>query len=247
MIETLDAAGNGGGEGWGKARVTSVRFMTVIAIVGAGPGLGAAVARRFGREGYRVALLARDRERLDGLAGELEAEGITARGFAADVRDPLALAAALGAAGSEIGPVEVLQYSPVPHRDFMLPVLDTTHADLLGPVEFSVYGPVAAVQQVLPGMRALGRGTILFVNGGTAAVPHPERAGTSIAFAAESAYGRLLHERLSPEGIHVAQLVIPGAIEPGHARKDPAVLADTLWGLHRDRHGYRHYADDLDA
>ncbi|MEU0964257.1 SDR family NAD(P)-dependent oxidoreductase [Streptomyces sp. NPDC005917] len=218
--------------------------MSSIAIVGAGPGLGAAVARRFGREGYGVALLARDGERL---AGELSGLGVDARGFSADVRDPHALAGALERAAEELGTVEILQYSPVPQRDFMRPVLETTHADLLGPVEFSVYGPVAAVQQVLPGMRELGRGTILLVNGGTAVIPHPDRAGTSIAFAAESAYGHLLHDRLAGEGIHVAQLIIPGAIVAGHARKDPAVLADTLWGMHRDRHGFRHYADDLEG
>ncbi|MEV5953016.1 SDR family NAD(P)-dependent oxidoreductase [Streptomyces sp. NPDC051987] len=221
--------------------------MSSVAIVGAGPGLGAAVARRFGREGYAVALVARDGERLAALAGELAAEGVRARGYPADVRDPLALAGALARAAEELGTVEVLQYSPVPHRDFMLPVLDTTHADLVGPVEFSVYGPVAAVQQVLPGMRELGRGTILFVNGGTAVIPHPDRAGTSIAFAAESAYGHLLHDRLAAEGIHVAQLVVPGAIVAGHPRKDPAVLADTLWAMHSDRHGFRHYADDLES
>ncbi|MFF2200899.1 SDR family NAD(P)-dependent oxidoreductase [Streptomyces sp. NPDC058145] len=221
--------------------------MSVIAIVGAGPGLGAAVARRFGREGYDVALIARDPRRLDDLVRELAADKVTARGFAADVRRPEELAAALKDAGSALGTVEVLQYSPVPHRDFMRPVLETRHRDLLGPIEFSVYGPVAAVQQVLPGMRELGRGTILFVNGGTAAVPHPERAGTSIAFAAESAYGHLLHDRLADEGIHVAQLIIPGSITPGHGRKDPAVLADTLWAMHRDRRGFRHYADDLDG
>ena len=67
------------------------------------------------------------------------------------------------------------------------------------------------------------------------------------AFAAESAYGHLLHDTLAGEGIHVAQLVIPGAIVPGHLRKDPAVLADTLWEIHRDRHGFRHFADDLDS
>ncbi|MEU9452720.1 SDR family NAD(P)-dependent oxidoreductase [Streptomyces sp. NPDC048277] len=221
--------------------------MSTIAIVGAGPGLGAAVARRFGREGYGVALVARDGQRLDSLAAELAREGIRVRGFSADVRDPIALAAALRRAAEELGTIEVLQYSPVPHRDFMRPVLETTYADLLGPVEFSVYGPVAAVQQVLPGMRELGRGTILLVNGGTAVIPHPDRAGTSIAFAAESAYGHLLHDRLAAEGIHVAQLVIPGEIVAGHPRKDPVVLADTLWGMHRDRHGFRHYADDLES
>ncbi|MGW3954102.1 SDR family NAD(P)-dependent oxidoreductase [Streptomyces sp. NPDC004752] len=221
--------------------------MTTIAIIGAGPGLGSAVARRFGREGFKAALVARDGARLDALADALGADGVSARGFAADVHEPERLRDALDRAATCLGPVEVLQYSPLPRRDFMRPVLRTTYPDLVGPVEFSVYGPVAAVQQVLPGMRELGRGTILFVNGGTAVVPHQDRAGTSIAFAAQSAYGILLHDALVDEGIHVAQLVIPGAIVAGHERKDPDVLADTLWRLHRDRHGFRHFADELDA
>ncbi|MGW0710687.1 SDR family NAD(P)-dependent oxidoreductase [Streptomyces sp. NPDC002643] len=221
--------------------------MTTIAVIGAGPGLGAAVARRFGRAGHDVALISRDRTRLDALAAELADEGVTARGFAADVRDPETLRAALDAAHTTLGPVEILQYSPLPHAEFMRPVLDTTADGLRGPIEFSVYGPVTAVRHVLPGMRELGRGTVLFVNGGTAAVPHPDRAGTSIAFAAESAYGRMLHDTLAAEGIHVGQLIIPGAIVPGHPRKDPAVLADALWGMHEDRQGFRHFADDLDS
>ncbi|MFJ9537612.1 SDR family NAD(P)-dependent oxidoreductase [Streptomyces sp. NPDC101225] len=221
--------------------------MTTIAVIGAGPGLGAAVARRFGREGFDVALVSRSRQRVDELAAKLADEGVTARGFAADVRDPKALAAALDTAHTELGPIEVLQYSPLPQQEFMRPVLETTYIDLIGPIEFSVYGPVAAVQQVLPGMRALGRGTVLLVNGGSAVVPHADRAGTSVAFAAESAYGHLLHDVLAGEGIHVAQLIIPGAIIPGHHRKDPVLLADTLWDMHRTRHGYRHFADDLDS
>lgn len=124
--------------------------MTSIAIIGAGPGLGAAVARRFGREGFDVALIARDHERTKAFAAELGREGVTARGFAADVRDPKALAAALDAVNATMGPVEVLQYSPVPQRDFMLPVLETTHADLTGPVEFSVYGPSSPYSRCSP-------------------------------------------------------------------------------------------------
>lgn len=221
--------------------------MTTIAIVGAGKGLGGAVARRFGREGFDVALLSRTREHVDALAADLAGEGVNARGFAADVRDPAALADALDSAASTLGPVEVLQYSPIPHKDFMKPVLETAPADLEGPLAFSVVGPMTAVRQVLPGMRALGRGTLLFINGGTAVQPHPDRAGTSIAFAGESAYARMLYDALADEDIHAAQLVIPGAITPGHPRKDPAVLADTLWGMHRDRAEFRHYAEPLET
>ena len=92
--------------------------MSTIAIVGAGSGVGASVASRFGREGFRVALLSRNQEKLDGMAAELKEQNITARGFAVDVRDSAALQVALHAASSELGPIEVLQYSPIPHRDF---------------------------------------------------------------------------------------------------------------------------------
>ncbi|MFD3520119.1 SDR family NAD(P)-dependent oxidoreductase [Streptomyces sp. NPDC058653] len=220
--------------------------MTTLAIVGAGSGLGGAVARRFGREGFDVALVSRTKEHVDALAAELGGEGVNARGFAADVRDPAALSAALDAAATDLGAVEVLQYSPIPHRDFMKPVLETTPADIEAPLAFSVMGPMTAVRQVLPGMRTLGRGTLLFINGGTAVQPHPDRAGTSIAFAGESAYARMLHDALASENIHAAQLVIPGAITPGHPRKDPAVLADTLWGMYRERGEFRHYAEPLE-
>lgn len=70
-------------------------------------------------------------------------------------------------------------------------------------------------------MRAMGRGTLLLVNGGSAVRPHPEYAGTSIAFAAESAYAAMLHDALAEENVHVAQLIIPGAIRPDVEHSSP--------------------------
>ena len=215
--------------------------MTSIAIIGAGPGLGAAVARRFGGEGFTVGLISRNQEHLDTLVDDLATDGVQARGFAADVRDPASVAAALAQVTGTLGPIEVLQYSPLPHRDFMRPVLETMPADLVGPVEFSIYGPVAAVHEVLPGMRFLGpgRGTVLFVNGGSAITPGRNVTGTSVAFAGQAAYAQLLHEALGEEGIHVSQLVIPGQIVAGDAVKDPDVLAGHLWDLHVKRDRFR--------
>lgn len=219
--------------------------MSTIAIIGAGTGLGFAVAQRFGAAGFSVALISRTQSNVDEIASQLRAEGITAQGFAADVRAPQELAAALTEAAHVLGTVEVLQYSPVPAKEFMKPVLETSAADLAGPVEFSIYGPVTAVQHVLPGMRELGHGTILFINGGSAVRPGPTVAGTSIAFAGESAFAELLHDALKNEGIHVGQLIIPKGIGGGDPDHDPAALAERIWRIHTERAEFRTFVSPM--
>lgn len=225
--------------------MTSSDRQTVIAIVGAGAGLGLETARRFGREGFAVALVSRHQGRLDELAATLRDEGVTARGFAANVRDQDSLRHALEAATEQLGPIEVLQYSPLPAKEFMRPTLETTAEDLVGPIEFSVYGAVTAVRQVLPGMRALGRGTILFANGASAVRPMGHVTGTSIAFAGESAYAELLHEAVADENVHVGQLIIPFGIDDGQDDHSGAAVAERLWTIHAERGDFRTYAEAL--
>ncbi|MFC8587234.1 SDR family NAD(P)-dependent oxidoreductase [Streptomyces sp. NPDC057217] len=221
--------------------------MTTFALVGAGPGLGLAAARRFGAAGHRVALVSRSIQHQDNLVAELGRENVHARGFTADVLDAGSLTTALREAVDTLGPIEILQFSPVPRGDFMKPVLDTGATDLDDPLAFSVKGPVTCVSAVLPGMRELGRGTLLFVNGGSAVRPHLERAGTSIAFAAESAYAQMLHDALAGENIHVAQLIVPGAIRPDAAHSSPDALAERLYAIHSERGAFRHYAEPMPA
>ncbi|MGV8873094.1 MAG: SDR family NAD(P)-dependent oxidoreductase [Rhodococcus sp. (in: high G+C Gram-positive bacteria)] len=213
--------------------------MSTIALVGAGSGLGAAVARRFGREGFSVALISRTQANVDQLAADLAAAGITARGYAADVRNTESLSRALDRAAEDLGSIDVLQYSPIPAPEFLRPVLDTTVDNLRSAVEFSVYGSVTAVQNVLPAMTERGSGTILLINGGSGAVPNGKVAGTSVAFAAESAYGAMLHDALADTGIHVGQLIIPGAIGGGDPLYAPEALAERIWALHTDRGSFR--------
>lgn len=221
--------------------------MTTFALVGAGPGLGLAAARRFGTAGHRVALISRSAQHQDNLVAELDREDVHARGFTADVLNPDSLTAALREAAETLGPVEVLQFSPVPRGDFMKPVLNTAATDLDDPLAFSVKGPLTCVNAVLPGMRELGRGTLLFVNGGSAVRPNPDVAGTSIAFAAESAYAHMLHDALADENIHVAQLIVPGAIRPDAEHSSPKALAERLYALHTERGGFRHYSEPMPA
>ena len=205
-----------------------------LVIVGAGPNLGLAVAGRFGREGFAVGLISRRESRLAELQAQLQLDGVTTAGAAADIRDSDALDRAIRRLADELGSVEVLEYSPLPAPEFMKPVLETTVEDVRGPLEFSVLGAVAATQAVLGPMREAGRGTILFTTGGAAVNPYPARAGVGISFAGEVAYARMLHDALREEGIHVAHTAIAGRIAPG-ADNEPDDVAEVLWTHHVDR------------
>jgi NADP-dependent 3-hydroxy acid dehydrogenase YdfG len=209
-----------------------------IVIVGAGPNLGLAIARRFGREGFAVGLVSRTQAKLDDLASQLESEGVTAAGAAADIRDSDALTAAIRSLAGRLGEVEVLEYSPLPAPEFMKPILETTVDDVRGPIEFSILGAVAATQAVIGPMREAGRGTIMFTTGGAAINPYPLRAGVGISFAGEVAYARMLHDELADSGIHVAHTAIGGRIAPGMDH-EPSDVADVLWSHHVDRGAFQ--------
>lgn len=213
--------------------------MSVIAIIGAGPGLGAAVARKFGREGFSVALVSRDQLKLDALAADLKADGVTARGYAADVLDPAALENALTRAAEELGPITTLQYSPLPSRDYLKPVLDLTAELALEALQFSLLGLIHAVRTVLPAMREAGNASIILINGGTSVQARSGFAGTSVAFPAESAYGEMLHETLKGEGVRVCQLVIPGGIPQLQLLNGIDDVALRIWEIQADAGPFR--------
>lgn len=102
----------------------------VLTVVGAGPGTGAAVARRFGREGWAVGLVARDLGRLDRLAAALLAEGTHAAATAADATRPDELRAALRDLAARLGQPAALLFAPLPDVSLIRPVLETAPEDL---------------------------------------------------------------------------------------------------------------------
>jgi NADP-dependent 3-hydroxy acid dehydrogenase YdfG len=211
---------------------------TSIVIVGAGPNLGQAIARRFGREGLAVGLISRNAGKLAELVGELREEGYTASSAAADIRDSAALQDAIRQLASELGPVEVLEYSPLPANEFMKPILETSADDVRGPLEFSVLGAVAAARAVVDDMLERGSGSILYTTGGAAINPYPQRAGVGIAFAGEVAYASMLHDELRDRGIHVGHTAIGGRIAPGEDH-EPDTVADVLWRHHVERNEFQ--------
>lgn len=216
--------------------------MPTLAIVGAGPNLGMAAAKRFGAEGFDVGLVSRSARRLQQLADSLAELGITATSEPADLRNPAEAGVALAHLADTLGPVDVLLYSPLASVDWIKPVADTSSADMGAALELAVLGAIDAVEAVLPSMRERGKGTILFTTGGAAVAPNAERASSAVSNAAEVTYARLLHDSLAGAGIHVAHTAIVGGL--GHnLTHDPADIAELLWRQHVERRGFQHVVD----
>lgn len=217
--------------------------MSTIAIIGAGPGMGLAIARTFGRRGFGVALISRTQDKLDALAKQLGDEGITAQGFAADVMDRPSLTAALDAAKARFGTIDVLEYSPAPHTPIpgitMAAPSDSTLENLQPQIEYYLYGAVEATRAVLPAMREAGVGTLLFTTGGGSIDPFPMLGNVNAAAAALRNWVINLNKELTGSGVyagHVALTVWIGEGGPeGVPSANPDDIAPLYWELHEAR------------
>ncbi|MFD7407370.1 SDR family oxidoreductase [Streptomyces sp. NPDC059866] len=209
--------------------------MPVIAIIGAGPGLGLSIARRFGAAGFTVALISRTQEKLDALAARLAEEGIEAAGFTADVTRPDTLRNALATAAEHFGSVDVLEYSPADIALTGAAVTDAKSADLQKQIDYYLHGAVAAVQQVLPGMRERGSGTLLFSTGASSVHPVGGSFGSiGVAAAALRNYAMALNIDLAGQNIHAAHIAIGVFIGTGPGT-EPATIAEHYWDAHTKR------------
>src|SRR5262249_25044418 len=150
-----------------------------------GPGLGLSLAKTFGQQDYRIALIARSQEKLDSYVQQLQDLHIEAAGFAADVMDAPQLESALALVKKTLGPVDMLEFSPLP--DWTEPasaptsVLDITPEKTLSQVHMSVLGAITSVNAVLPDMLARGSGTLFFTTGLSALIPLPSLGNVGIA------------------------------------------------------------------
>ena len=206
--------------------------MPSIVVVGAGPGIGQAVARRFAREGYAVALVARRADSVVALADELSAMGAAASAVAADAGSWESFRHAWASIVAAVGNPEVLVYNAAAFQ----PAGPPTGIELEGLVasfRVSVAGALAAAQLAVPAMRAAGRGTVLFTGGGLALAPVARAAALSIGKAGIRSLAFTLAEELGPEGIHTATVTVCGAVAPGTAF-DPDDIADVYWQLHAE-------------
>src|SRR5260370_35471089 len=131
-----------------------------IAVFGVGPGRGRSVPRRFGREGFQVALVARNQTRLDAYTRELAENGIKAAGFAGDITDRDALPGLIEAITARLGPIDVLEYAPsgLDLLNVATAVRDADAASFEFPLDLLLRTPATLIRQALPGMLQRGDG-----------------------------------------------------------------------------------------
>lgn len=216
-----------------------------IIVCGHGPGISDAVARRFGKEGFSVALVARSEDRLAKAAASLAESGVTAKPFACDLGDPEAVRAMVRDVHDSLGAISVVHWNAF--RGGAGDLTTSTTADLRAVLDVGVHGMIAAIQESLSDLRA-SKGAVL-VTGGGLALYSPQVDGMAVGWgamglavskAAQHKIVGMLHQKLAPEGVYVGEVVVLGmvkgtAFDSGNATIEPSAVADQFWSLTQSR------------
>jgi NAD(P)-dependent dehydrogenase (short-subunit alcohol dehydrogenase family) len=212
----------------------------VSVIAGVGPGLGSSLARKFAKEGCRLAVLARSPDFLEALSKELREHGTEVLAIPTDISETDQVAAAFARIRDELGPVDLLVNNASASSPFSQPFVDITPESFTHGWRVGVRGAFLCSQAVVPDMLRKNAGCVLFT-GATSSVRGSAITFSSAKFALRG-FAQALARELWPKGIHVAHIVIDGVIrenenEPGTGDQtaeplmNPAAIAEAYWGL----------------
>ncbi|MCD7035406.1 SDR family NAD(P)-dependent oxidoreductase [Metabacillus sp. GX 13764] len=198
-------------------------------IVGAGPGISLGAAKKFGRNGYKIALIARRKEALLQYENELKSEGIAAKGFEGDASSEESLKAAIQAAIRELGRVDVLLYNAAAGKPGKPTSL--TAENLMNDFKISVAGALTSVKEALP---HLDGGAVLLTGGGLAIHPAADLASLSIGKAGIRSLSHTLHQELKEQGIYVGTLIVKGFVQED-TYYSPDHIGEAFYKMAEDR------------
>lgn len=202
--------------------------MPVCLLIGAGPGVGEAIARRFATGGYSIGLMARDAAKLEAMAERLSGAGATVAWHAADAGDAVGLEGALTALTDTLGPCDALIYNAAVLKPATVLELETDRIE--AELSVNLLGAHRAAKRVAPGMVERGRGAILFTGGGLALEPFPEWTSLALGKAALRSLSLSLYKELAPQGVHVSVIAICGIVAPD-GPFDPDLIVAEYWRL----------------
>lgn len=229
----------------------------VALVIGAGDATGGAIARRFAREGYTACVTRRSLDKLQPLLAQIKAEGGTAHGFASDARKEEEVIALIGQIESSIAPIEVLVFNIGANAPSS--ILEETARKYFKIWEMACLGGFLNGREVAKRMVQRGRGTIIFTGATASLRGSANFAAFSGAKMALRALAQSMARELGPRGLHVAHVVIDGAIDTAFIRDNfperyalkeqqgivnPEHIADSYWMLHQQpRDAWTHELD----
>lgn len=202
--------------------------MKIFLSIGSGPGMGFATAERFAKEGFQIVLSARNAEKTQSLAAQLQAKGYKAEARSVDTSDPSSVIALVSEVETQFGAIDVLHYNAASMRKATLgeQPAETFNTDLA----VNIGGAQAAAQGAAAKMLESGSGSILLTGGGFALQPSSDYLSLSIGKAGIRALAYGLFESFKAKGVHVATVTVAAFVNPGS--RDADAVADMFWQLH---------------
>ena len=204
-----------------------------VLIVGAGAGLSAAVARRFAADGARIALAARNTDKLAGLAGELGAGT-----YACDVAERASVDAMVAQVTADLGLPDVVMFNPSARQRGPFTELDPEAVKQA--LLVTCYGGYLVCNAVVPGMAARGSGTLLLTGASASVKGYARSAPFAMGKFGLRGLAQSLAREFQPQGLHIAHFVIDGGIrsdsrpdDGSDALLDPDAIAETYFQVAR--------------
>jgi NAD(P)-dependent dehydrogenase (short-subunit alcohol dehydrogenase family) len=229
----------------------------VALVIGAGDATGGAIARRFAREGFTACVTRRNADKLAPLVARIESEGGKARAFGSDARKEEQMAALVDTIEREVGAIEVAAFNIGANVRF--PIRETTARVYFKVWEMACFAGFLMGREVAKVMVPRGRGTILFTGATASMRGSAGFAAFSGAKHALRALAQSMARELGPQGVHVAHVVIDGAIDTEFIRSNfperaalknrdgilsPEAIAEAYWQLHsQHRTAWTHEMD----
>lgn len=202
-------------------------------IVGVGSGLGTSLARRFAKSGFSVSLVARNREKLLPLVGEIRSLGTNAIAIKADATDESDVKRLFARTEKELGLISIVVYNA--GLRIRKPVLKISSDEFISAWKLSCYGGFLVGREAAKYMIPRGKGSVFFT-GATASIKgFPSSAAFAVGKFGLLALAESMARELQPKGIHVAHFIIDGVIgrDSKDSKLDPDAIAETYLQVHR--------------
>lgn len=209
--------------------------MELITIIGSGPGISHAVAQKFGREGFKIALISRTEEKLKKQQNDLKSEGIEAVYAVADVANPESLDKALQQILDTAGHASMILYNAagVSVKDVLEQDWETIKSNL----DISVGGYFNLMKRVLPFCLKNNSGKLFVTGGGFAMQGDPQWTSLSVGKAALRNLVQAYQKRAEGTNVHIAQLTVCGFVNPNDEKYSPKAIAEQYWKLFNQKPG----------